>query len=36
MKDKVLIGIIVVLIGVIAFEGIYLFNHWNRNSENNI
>lgn len=35
MKDKVLIGIIVVLIGVIAFEGVYLFNHWNRNSENN-
>ncbi len=34
MKDKVLIGIIVVLTLVFIFEGVYLFSHWNKNNEN--
>ena len=36
MKDKILIGIIVVLIGVIAFEGVYLFNHWTKDDDNEV
>ena len=34
MKDKVLIGIIVVLTLVFIFEGVYLFSRWNKNNEN--
>lgn len=33
MKNKVLIGVIVVLIGVIAFEGVYIFTHWDKKAE---
>ncbi len=29
MKNKVLIGIIIILVGVIAFEGVYIFINWN-------
>ena len=33
MKNKVLIGVIVVLTLVIAFEGYYIFTHWDKEAE---
>ena len=33
MKDKILIGIIIILVGVIAFEGVYIFINWNEEVE---
>ena len=33
MKNKILIGIIVVLVGVIIFEGIYIFINWDKEAD---
>lgn len=33
LKNKVLIGIIVILTLVIAFEGVYIFKHWDKDQE---